>query len=64
MKPGNGLGDVVRTAKDFARMEIGKATYKSFFMGVGNYFRANATDIIIRSIINSIIVSPWNGLKP
>lgn len=64
LKPGNGLGDAVRATNDFARMEIGKATYKSFFRGVGNYFRANTTDIIIRSIINSIIVSPWNGLKP
>ncbi len=64
LKPGNGLTDVVGATKDLARMEIGKATFKSYFRGIANYFSANATAIILRSFINAIYVSPWNSLKP
>ena len=64
LKPGNGLSDVVGATKDLARMEIGKATFKSYFRGIANYFSANATAIILRSFINAIYVSPWNSLKP
>ena len=64
LKPGNGLGDIVRVTRDLAKMEIGKAGFRSIMQGITNYFSANVTDIIIRSFFKAIFVSPWNRLKP
>ena len=64
LKPGNGLADIIKSSKDYFKMEVGKLGATGIVQGAKSYLSTNIGAMFIRTFLKNIFTAPWNLIKP